>query len=395
MNACIKAFTIDSDTSDSDVDADTNFIMFNEVKNFPEVSKPELSVPDRPVSERLIPAVKGIIETEGGKQLSYFDDDTNLTFYLVNKDMATMYEVSKDTTIPNEMGLLQLGNLEYKSLFEDGYEPDEYWKTSSEQYGVYGVEYPAYGPFVETAHAVNGKSAFELNVEELRYGGSAVKSDGLWGAIPDGTYDVVFFDKNNANNFKAYITLQLTGTTPKTAGMVKESELLTTEESVAKINTALGLDKSYYPWPVYTGMWGGSKSLEDLTDEQKNLLPEDQTAKLALPVVTVAEEHYYVFAIPRNTLNNAKLVYPESIFLNLLQVDDSSVDASGDVTSSAETVDYKFFDDSGNVITGIPASGDVHVAVNFEKGTYIPVISSSTSEADDGNGNNKKSQFSG
>ena len=387
MNACIKAFTIDSDTSDSDVEDDTNFIMFNEVKDFPEVSKPELSVPDRPVAKRLIPAVKGIIETEGGKQLNYFDDDTNLTFYLVNKDIATMYEVSKDTTIPNEMGLLQLGNLEYKSLFEDGYEPDEYWRTSSEQYGVYGVEYPAYGPFVDTTIS----EAFFLDVENLRYGGSAVKSDGLWGAIPDGTYDVVFFDKNSANNFKAYITLQLTGTTPKTAGMVKESTLLTTEESVAKINTALDLDKSYYPWPVYTGMWGGSKSLEDLTDEQKNLLSESETAKLALPVVTVAEKHYYVFAIPRNTLNNAKLVYADRIALSLFNVDDDS----GKATSIVEKAEYTFFDDSGNVITSIPASGDVHAAVNFEKGTYIPVISSSTSSSEDvnnGNGDEEKSE---
>ena len=145
---------------------------------------------------------------------------------------------------------------------------------------------------------------------------------------------------------------------------LKESALLTTEEGVTKIKAALGLDKSDYPWPVYTGMWGGSTSLEDLTDEQKNSLPEGQTAKLALPIVTVTEEHYYVFAIPRNTLNNAKLVYPESIFLNLLQVDASSVDASGDVTSSAETVDYKFFDDSGNVFTMTDSN---NISVTYQK----------------------------
>ena len=62
---------------------------------------------------------------------------------------------------------------------------------------------------------------------------------------------------------------------------------------------------------------------------------------------------------------------------------------SGKVTSSAETSSYKFFDADGNVITRIPASGDVNVAVYLEEGTYIPVISSSASTED---GNDEKSQ---
>ena len=135
-------------------------------------------------------------------------------------------------------------------------------------------------------------------------------------------------------------------------------------------------------------MWGGSKSLDDLTDEQKNLIPENRTAKIALPIITVTEGHHYVFTIPRNTFNNAKLVYGNEIFLHML-----SDNASGEAASSSATVDYKFFDGDGNVVTRIPASGDVNVAVYLEEGTYIPVISSSASEADDGD--NKQQLTSG
>ena len=58
MNACIKAFTIDEDLSDSDVEADKDLIMYHVVNDFPAVTKPEVSVPDRPVSERIIIAFK-------------------------------------------------------------------------------------------------------------------------------------------------------------------------------------------------------------------------------------------------------------------------------------------------------------------------------------------------
>ena len=125
MNACIKAFTIDGDTSDSDVEADKNLIMFRLVNDFPAVMKANISVPDRPVSERAIFALKN-------KDNRFDEEGKKITFYLVNKDITEVY-ASKDTSIPNELGLLQLDNLEYKSLFEDGYEPDEYWKTSNDQ----------------------------------------------------------------------------------------------------------------------------------------------------------------------------------------------------------------------------------------------------------------------
>ena len=376
MNACIKAFTIDGDPSDSDVEADKDLIMFMEVNDFPAVTKADISVPDRPVSERAIIAFKD--------KNNRFDEGEKVTFYLVNRDVAaTIYPSSKDASFPNELGIPRIDNLEYKSLFEDGYEPDEYWRTSSDKYTIYGVEYPVYGPFVENAELINERSVFNLNVDELKYGGSHIKDDGMWGAIPDGTYDVVFFESSDVNTFKSYVRLKLVGTTPKTAGMVQKSALLNSESGVAKIKAALGMDKSDYPWPVYTGMWGGSTSLDDLTDEQKNLIPETQTAKIALPIVTVTEEYYYVFAIPRNTLNNAKLVYGDEIFLHVLPDN-----ASDEVELSAETVDYKFFDADGNVVTRIPASGDVNVAVYLEEGTYIPVISSPASEADDGD--NKK-----
>ena len=149
---------------------------------------------------------------------------------------------------------------------------------------------------------------------------------------------------------------------------------------------------SEYPWFVPYEMWGGANSLDDLTDAQKNLIPNTQTAKIALPTITVTKstkDFWYTFAIPRNTLNNAKLAYADEIFLHLLPDN-----VSGKVTSSAETSSYKFFDADGNVITRIPASGDVNVAVYLEEGTYIPVISSSsTSEAD--NGDDKKSVSGG
>ena len=381
MNACIKAFTIDGDTSDSDVEADKDLIMFKLVNDFPAVTKADISVPDRPVSERTIIALKDA-------ENNLFDAGEKVTFYLVNKDIAEIYTASKDTGIPNELGLIQPDNVEYKSLFEDGYEPDEYWKTSSDQSQVYGVEYPVYGPFVETAELINGAGVFNLDVNELKYGGSSIKSDGLWGAIPDGTYDVVFFESNDVNTFKAYVTLKLYGTTPKTAGIVEKAKF--TSESLSKVSEELGSSEFGF---VPDGVWGGANSLDDLTAEQKNLIPSTQTAKIALPTLTVTKSianYWYVFSIPRNTFNNAKLAYGNEIFLHMLPDN-----ASGETASLAETetLDYKFFDADGNVITNVPASGDVNVAVYLKEGTYIPVISSSTSEADDGDADDEKSNL--
>ncbi|MBR1438030.1 MAG: hypothetical protein IJ587_05775, partial [Synergistaceae bacterium] len=58
MNACIKAFTIDENPSDSDVEADKDLIMFKLVNDFPATTKANISVLDRPVSERAIIAIK-------------------------------------------------------------------------------------------------------------------------------------------------------------------------------------------------------------------------------------------------------------------------------------------------------------------------------------------------
>ena len=380
MNACIKAFTIDENPSDSDVESDKDLIMFKLVNDFPAVTAANISVPNSPVLEMAITAIKN--------KNTFFDEGEKVTFYLVNKDISEIYVASRDTNSSNERGLIQLDNVEYQSLFEDGYEPDEYWKTSSKQFKIYGVEYPVYGPFVETAELINGSSVFNLNVDELKYGGSSTKDDGMWGAIPYGTYDVVFFESNDVNAFKSFVTLELEGTASKTAGMVKKATF-TTEESINKVRKALGMDDSEYPWFVPDGTWGGANSLDDLTDEQKNLIPSTQTAKIALPTLTVTEavaNYYYTFAVPRNTFNNAKLAYADEIFLHLLPTANNS-----EAASAAKTLKYKFFDSDGNVITRIPPSGDVNVAMYLKEGTYIPVISSLGSGAD---GNAAKSSGS-
>ena len=232
-----------------------------------------------------------------------------------------------------------------------------------------------YGPFTCTT----ALSLFYLNVDQLQYGGSSIKDDGMWGAIPDGTYDVVFFESGDANAFKAYTTLQLRGTTPKTAGMVKNAEF-TSEESLNKVKASLGLDSSEAVWFVPNGMWNGANNIDDLTDAQKDLIPSTQIAQLALPTIVVTAStanFYYVFAIPRNILTNAQLVEGDKIFLHLLPNNESEVELS------AESGKYKFFDAEGNVLTRVPAEGDINVAVYLEQGTYIPVISTSISEADD------------
>ena len=108
-----------------------------------------------------------------------------------------------------------------------------------------------------------------------------------------------------------------------------------------------------------------------------------------MPTLTVTEavaNYYYTFAVPRNTFNNAKLAYADEIFLHLLPTANNS-----EAASAAKTLKYKFFDSDGNVITRIPPSGDVNVAMYLEEGTYIPVISSSGSGAD---GNAAKSSGS-
>ena len=139
-----------------------------------EDQTPNNNIPDEPLSRRWIYVPEPV------SQDSIYVNGSEIRYYLSNvteaHEYVERYVSSTDTSYPT--GLLPAKNdIEYDPLFEEGYEPDEFWEASD------GLECPVYGPFVGV---VSDDGYFFLDVQNLVY------ENGKLGAVPKGYYDFVY-----------------------------------------------------------------------------------------------------------------------------------------------------------------------------------------------------------
>ena len=158
-------------------------------------------------------------------------------------------------------------------------------------------------------------------------------------------------------------------------GGTSQQSGLTTPEAQSKVREALGVDSSVSVIEVTESMRGGSNTVAGLTDTQKSKISSSHEAKLALETMTFTTPAIYTFGISRSELLGSGLKVGDKLFLYMLEV------ATNSVSSAASTGDYKFFNSNGDVITEVPATGDVDVAVYADAGSYVPVIASEKSSS--------------
>lgn len=187
MNACIKAFCR-YDSAPSQYTPDSDSIM---------------GINDEPLSARAV----AIVPNNWRPLLDPSADKTpeEITFMLVNRtherEFTQAYKVAEDTLYPK--GLIAPKEVEYQSLFEPGYEPDVFWRTTNL------FEFPVYGPF--KAQAV--EAIVSLDVNNLVYADGSSKTKG---AIPKGYYDVVFTVSTSGDALIETIPLRLASTVSQT-----------------------------------------------------------------------------------------------------------------------------------------------------------------------------------
>ena len=105
----------------------------------------------------------------------------------------------QDTRFPKG---LTLSDSDYMPLFEHGYEPDEYWRTSDK------LEFPVYGPFVTSVH----EDAISLDVDELVYE-NPDDEENVYGKIPKGYYELVCIFDDNGTDVTGNLSIRLSATT--------------------------------------------------------------------------------------------------------------------------------------------------------------------------------------
>ena len=203
MNACINAYTVDSIPNDAELADDADTILGVAVRDNPfpsfdsDLSTINGQLPDEPISERLI----GVFRiTEQGR--IPFSEGTNVTYYLVNRTQeheGIVVYSPEDTRFPKG---LTLSDSDYMPLFEHGYEPNEYWRTSDK------LELPVYGPFVTSVH----EDAISLDVDELVYE-NPDDEENVYGKIPKGYYELVCIFDDNGTDVTGNLSIRLSATT--------------------------------------------------------------------------------------------------------------------------------------------------------------------------------------
>ena len=209
MNACINAYTVDSIPNDAELADDTDTILGVAVRNnpFPAVDSDistlpqNQSIPDEPISERVVVVAKVTKQGES-TNITRFSDDVKVTYYLVNRTQeheGIVVYTPEDTRFPKG---LSISDSDYLPLFEHGYEPDEYWRTSDK------LEFPVYGPFVTSVH----EDAISLDVDELVYE-NPDDEENVYGKIPKGYYELVCIFDDNGTDVTGNLSIRLSATT--------------------------------------------------------------------------------------------------------------------------------------------------------------------------------------
>ena len=224
MNACIKAFCRYTSTP-SFYAPDSESIMGISLGDFPAgvqsvsalasslaengfrqgsmISYLNSSIPDEPLSARAVAIVPNNWQTLLDPSADKTPED--ITFMLVNRtqerEFTQVYKVSEDTRYPT--GLFSPREVEYQLLFEPGYEPDVFWRTTDL------FEFPVYGPFKAQA----AEAIVSLDVNNLVYADGSSKTQG---AIPKGYYDVIFMVPMSNDVARESIAIRLASTNLQT-----------------------------------------------------------------------------------------------------------------------------------------------------------------------------------
>ncbi len=203
MNACINAYTVDSIPNDAELADDTDTILGVAIRDNPfpafdtNLNTINGKLPDEPISERLI----GVIRITPQGRIP-FPEGTKVTYYLVNRTQeheGIVVYSPEDTRFPKG---LSLSDSDYLPLFEHGYEPDEYWRTSDK------LEFPVYGPFVTSIH----EETISLDVNELVYE-KPDDEENVKGKIPKGYYELVCIFDDNGTDVTGNLSIRLSATT--------------------------------------------------------------------------------------------------------------------------------------------------------------------------------------
>lgn len=208
MNACINVYTIDSIPNDEELADDTDTILGVAVRDNPypafdsdlSVLTPNQSIPNEPISERLI-AVAKVTKQDENTTITQFSDDVKVQYYLMNTTQVhegiSVYS-PEDTSLPKG---LSISDVDYMPLFEEGYEPDEYWRTSD------NFEFPVFGPFITSV----SEDAIYLDVNELVYE-NPDDEENVKGKIPKGYYELVCIFDDKGTDVTGNLSIRLSAT---------------------------------------------------------------------------------------------------------------------------------------------------------------------------------------
>lgn len=123
---------------------------------------------------------------------------------------------------------------------------------------------------------------------------------------------------------------------------------------------------------------GTHTTVTTISPEQQANIPSGQVAAALLGTFTVNEARIYTFEVTLSNLNEG-----DDISIQTNETTTGSSSAAG-VLAAAGSDKAVFLDDSGNVITKVPANKRVNVAMYMEPGkTYSPVISTSAPAGND------------
>ena len=200
INACIKAFTLDS-ANDAELPDDPNTILGIAVNKFIDgvVTQDDKTI-IKVVSEDSVKTAEIFLPASSDLKTK-IPDGTKISYYLVNEteELKPVENYTSSKTGEYATGLINGVKFEYSPLFEEGYEPNEFWHAED------GIESPVYGPFVDEPK----DSKISFDVDNLVYADS-----GELGLIPWGYYELVYIVSDDSK-FVGSVVLNLSASTEK------------------------------------------------------------------------------------------------------------------------------------------------------------------------------------
>ena len=187
MNACIKAFTVDTNPSDK-ADNDKNYYELDTLDGIQLTGYPELTVPSADVaSANTNSKPEGteitVVLVSNDRQPARAGAEADI--YFVYDDFVDSIDIDAENDLADsdesyDILPIEITSTEPNPFYPAGYEPDRFFVDSDD------ITYPVYGPLtVKTTEG--GRVSFDV-LEELL--------DGLY--IPEGNYNLVYSMDNSA-----------------------------------------------------------------------------------------------------------------------------------------------------------------------------------------------------